>query len=87
MIQVIPVKRAYVSMSCDWAGCPSRIDFPEGPDDEVRSVTLLNAAYAAPAVSAGRSLTTWTGKSSAPTTRGGGMTVLLITHTYRKESP
>lgn len=46
MIQVIPVRRAYVSMSCDWAGCPSRIDFPEGTDDTDRSITLLNAAYA-----------------------------------------
>lgn len=46
MIQVIPVRRAYVSMSCDWAGCASRIDFPEGPDDTDRNITLLNAAYA-----------------------------------------
>ena len=30
MIQVIPVRRAYVSMSCDWPGCGERIDFPEG---------------------------------------------------------
>ena len=46
MIQVIPVRRAYVSRSCVWAGCPWRIDFPEGPADTDRSITLLNAAYA-----------------------------------------
>ena len=46
MIQVIPVKRAYVSMSCDWAGCQSRIDFPEEPDDMDKNIMLLNAAYA-----------------------------------------
>nr|DAP02514.1 MAG TPA: CC FOXP coiled-coil domain protein [Caudoviricetes sp.] len=46
MIQVIPVKRAYVSMSCDWPGCEERIDFPEGPNDAVRNATLLNASYA-----------------------------------------
>lgn len=34
MIQVIPVRRAYVSMSCDWPGC------------EERNATLLNAAHA-----------------------------------------
>lgn len=45
MIQVIPVKRAYVSMSCDWAGCQSRIDFPEEPDDMDKNIMLLNAAY------------------------------------------
>lgn len=46
MIQVVPVRRAYVSMSCDWPGCEERIDFPEGPDDMDRNITLLNAAYA-----------------------------------------
>lgn len=46
MIQIIPVKRTYLSMSCDWPGCEERIDFPEGPDDEVRNTTLLNASYA-----------------------------------------
>ena len=45
MIQVIPVRRAYVSMSCDWPGCEARIDFPEGPDGADRNATLLNAAY------------------------------------------
>ena len=46
MIQVIPVRRAYVSMSCDWPGCEERIDFPEGPDDTDWNITLLNATYA-----------------------------------------
>ena len=45
MIKVIPVKWAYVSMSCDWPGCPSRINFPEGPDDMDQNTMLLNAAY------------------------------------------
>ena len=45
MIQVIPVRRAYVSMSCDWPGCEERIDFPEEYDDMDRNVTLLNAAH------------------------------------------
>lgn len=46
MIQVIPVKRTYLSVSCDWPGCEERIDFPEGPDDAVRNTALLNASYA-----------------------------------------
>ena len=46
MIQVIPVRRTYLSIACDWPGCEERIDFPEGPDDEVRNITLLNAAHA-----------------------------------------
>ena len=46
MIQVIPVRRAYVSMSCDWPDCEERIDLPEGPDDTDRNITLLNAAHA-----------------------------------------
>lgn len=45
MIQVIPVRRAYVSMSCDWPGCEARIDLPEGPDDMDRRVTLLSVAH------------------------------------------
>ena len=46
MIQVIQVRRAYVSMSGDGPGCDERIDFPEGPDDADLNVTLLNAAHA-----------------------------------------
>lgn len=45
MIQVIPVRRAYVSMSCDWPGCEARIDLPEEPDDMDKNIMLLNAAY------------------------------------------
>lgn len=45
MIQVIPVRRAYVSMSCDWPGCEARIDLPEGPDDMDRCVNLLSVAH------------------------------------------
>lgn len=67
MIQVIPVRRVYVSMSCDWPGCEERIDFPEEYDDILRNVSRLNG-IPSPAVSAGRSPTTWTGKSSAPIT-------------------
>lgn len=46
MIQVIPVRRTYLSIACDWPGCEERIDFPGGPDDEDRNITLLNAALA-----------------------------------------
>lgn len=46
MIQVIPVRRTYLSIACDWPGCEGRVDFPEGPDDEDRNTTLLNAAHA-----------------------------------------
>ena len=46
MIQVIPVRRVYVSMSCDWAGCEERIDFPEEYDDIPRNVSRLNVMYA-----------------------------------------
>ena len=46
MIQVIPVRRAYVSMSCDWPGCEERIDFPEEYDDILRNVSRLNGMYA-----------------------------------------
>lgn len=42
MIQVIPVRWAYVSMSCDWPGCEERIDFPEGPDDMDGEVVCPN---------------------------------------------
>ena len=45
MIQVIPVRRAYVSMSCDWPGCEERIDFPEEYDDILRNVSRLNGMY------------------------------------------
>ena len=46
MIQVIPVRRAYVSMSCDWPGCEERLDFPEEYDDILRNVSRLNGMYA-----------------------------------------
>lgn len=46
MIQVIPVRRVYVSMSCDWPGCEERIDFPEEYDDILRNVSRLNGMYA-----------------------------------------
>ena len=46
MIQVIPVRRAYVSMSCDWPDCEERIDFPEEYDDILRNVSRLNGMYA-----------------------------------------
>ena len=42
MIQVIPVRWAYVSMSCDWPGCPSRIDLPVRPADLDRDMQELN---------------------------------------------
>ena len=47
MIQVIPVRRTYVSMSCDWPGCPERISLPVRPSDpdhdfvEMRALRLL----------------------------------------------
>lgn len=46
MIQVIPVRRAYVSMSCDWPGCEERIGFPEEYDDILRNVSRLNSMHA-----------------------------------------
>lgn len=46
MIQVIPVRRTYLSMSCDWPGCEERIDFPEEYDDILRNVSRLNGMYA-----------------------------------------
>ncbi len=47
MIHVIPVRRAYVSMSCDWPGCPEQISLSPRPADldrdfvEMRALRLL----------------------------------------------
>ena len=47
MIQVIPVRRAYVSMSCDWPACPERISLSLRPTDldrdfvDMRELRLL----------------------------------------------
>lgn len=43
MIQIIPVKQVYASMTCDWAGCPSRIDLPVRPADLDRDMQELTA--------------------------------------------
>ena len=44
MIQIIPVKEAYASMTCDWAGCTERIDLPVRPADldrDIQELTIL----------------------------------------------
>lgn len=46
MIQIIPVRQAYASLSCDWPGCEERIDFPEEYDDILRNGSRLNGMYA-----------------------------------------
>ena len=43
MIQVIPVRRVYVSMSCDWPGCPERMDLPVRPADPDRDFVEMRA--------------------------------------------
>ena len=83
MIQVIPVRRVYVSMSCDWPGCEERIDFPEEYDDIPRNVSR-------PPPRLGDHRRHGRGGRLPQPPHGGGMTVLLITlilitHTYRKE--
>ena len=91
MIQVIPVRRTYLSIACDWPGCEERIDFPEGPDDEVRNITLLNASHALARRLGWEVTDDMDGEVVCPNhPRGGGVTVLLITiilitHTHRKE--
>lgn len=44
MIQIIPVKQAYASMTCDLAGCTERIDLPVRPADldrDIQELTIL----------------------------------------------
>ncbi len=47
MIQFIPVRQAYVSLSCDWPGCPEQISLSPRPADldrdfvEMRALRLL----------------------------------------------
>ena len=47
MIQVIPVRQAYVSLSYDWPGCPEQISLSPRPTDldrdfvEMRALRLL----------------------------------------------
>ena len=43
MIQIIPVKQVYASMTCDWAGCPERISLPVRPADLDRDIQELTA--------------------------------------------
>lgn len=48
-LRIVPVRRAYASMHCDWPGCPERMDLPDRPEDphrdfvEMRALRLLAA--------------------------------------------
>lgn len=42
-LRIIPVRRAYASLSCDWPGCPERMDLPDRPSDLDRDYTELRA--------------------------------------------
>lgn len=41
MIQVIPIRQVYASMSCDWPGCTNRISLPVRPADPGRDIKEL----------------------------------------------
>lgn len=43
MIQIIPVRQAYVSLSCDWPGCPEQISLSPRPTDLDRDFVELRA--------------------------------------------
>ena len=42
-LRIIPVRRAYASLSCDWPGCPERMDLSDRPMDPDRDYTELRA--------------------------------------------
>lgn len=43
MIQIIPVRQVYASMSCDWPGCTNWISLPARPAGLDRDIQELRA--------------------------------------------